>query len=256
MEIDVLTNHQNTIYTDVNMDYACYVLLTLINLALTVGGSLVVVFLWLRQRVFYIHPSLNVLNNFVVKCISSGIIAIWFLYYLSIFISYLIVIENHYDQRIGCIHTDKSYDAYLSFIVSWSVLSAFMQTVLLGLFIHPIYNRALWRGQNNDGNSKLMKRVKKAIIFTFISLITDVLTTVFAYTVNCKGTNEAVFGLTLNLVINHSITIACFDHWRNILWPWNFKSRDTLQQKNKNEVISSNPTGLTQEQNNQDEGTN
>ena len=195
------------------------------NFTLTVGTGLVYLFLWFKQRVFYIHPSLKVLNNKIVQSISTGIMVLWLLYYFVLYFCYFFFVHYHFHKEGGCLVTENSHDAYFFIIISWTVISILMQIVLLGLFVYPVLKRTLWQSdQNYEGTNRLMKRVKKAILLASICLATDLLSILMTHFLFRENTNGVTFNFSLNLQINHLVTIAYFDYWKNMLWPWNLKS--------------------------------
>jgi len=49
---------------------ACNILPPIGNITLTIGSGFVYLFLWFRQRIFYVHSSLKVLNNKCVRVFS------------------------------------------------------------------------------------------------------------------------------------------------------------------------------------------
>ena len=225
---------------DIDIDFTCNCLPRVGNIALTFGSGLVYLFLWFRQRVFYIHPSLKILNNRLVQVFSHIIMVVWFLYYISLYFFYFYLVQYRITKEGGCVVTDSSHDFYTSLIISWTAVSILMQIILLGLFIYPIFKRTLWRGsQNKGGNIRLMRRVHKAFVLTLICLFTDVLSVVMTKVFFVKHASSAIFPFSINLQINHLVTIACFDHWKRLLWPWKFKSRKGVPRRRKSEAVSS-----------------
>ena len=227
----IRNNYPNGSYLGLNIEKVCDVFPALSNIALCSGNGLVFLFLWFRQRVFYVHPSMKSLNNKVVICVSSGIMGMWFLYYLFLSISYFFLVEYDFQKYGGCLAKESSYDSYTALTISYSVVSIVMQFLLLGLFIYPILKLTSWRkNHHRNRNSNLIQRVKKAVILTFICCFTDVATIITYRVFNAKNENGEFFDFNLNLMINHLVCIACFDQWKKILWPWNFNPRkDSLQ---------------------------
>ena len=196
---------------------------TRINLvAITGGNGFVYLFLWLRQRVIYVHPSLKVLNNKYVSFFSFVILILWILFLISIFSAYLIKVQYNFNKKSGCILDKDSVKPYNEMVFTWTAVSISMQISLLGLFIYPILKQARWRDQQNNPN--VMRRVKKAVVFASICLGTDIATivTYSFFAIGCV-INSAVWVYGINLLINHLITIGCFDHWKKLLWPWNVR---------------------------------
>ena len=200
----------------------CETIPTLRDFSYSLGNGLVYLFLWLRQKVFYIHPSLKILNGRWVKIFSNGIMVIWSLFCFSLIFVYFTRVKHHFNEYVGCLISEESFDAFLILILSFLIVASFMQVVLLGLFVYPILKQSSWRNrQNNVSNSCLMRRVKKAVILASICLATDFLSLVLVLSFYEKNVNVETFGFSVNVVVNHVITVACFDNWKQIIWPWN-----------------------------------
>ena len=124
-------------------DYAstCRTFSILAYFTATFASGLVFCFLWFKQRVFYIHPCLKKLNNKIVQGISNGVMVIWFLYYVSLYFCYFLLVHTRFNNEGGCLPTESSYEAYFFITASWISISILMQIILLGLFIHPILKR-------------------------------------------------------------------------------------------------------------------
>ena len=85
-----------------------------------------------------------------------------------------------------------------------------------------------------------MKRVKKATLLASICLAADLLSILATQFLFVKNANAAIFPHNINLVINHLVTIAYFDHWKQLLWPWYHKpSNGSRQSRAKSDGISS-----------------
>ena len=221
-----------------SLQTACQILPRIGIFTLTIGTGLVYLFLWFRQRVFYVHPSINILNNRLVRATSWGIILVWFLYYISAMISYFVLVEYQFDKNGRClVATGRSSSIYFYISFSWVVVSILMQIALLGLFIFPIIRRTLWRTLEENRNSVLLQRVRKAIIITVVCLASDILSAIFTQTLTRP--HETGFNATysINLLINHLATVACFDYWKLMLWPWKHYPSNT-----KNQIQKSDPS--------------
>ena len=240
-EYHVIFNNYSSHNLMVDGSAVCDTILTLGNMSFTVASGLVYLFLWFRQRVFYIHPSLKILNNKLVQGFSNSVMIIWLLYYLTTGLCYFILVRYDFRQEGGCVINQNSLHTLLNLIVSWATVSIVMQIILLGLFAYPILKRASWRvhHEHDHHNSCLIIRVKKAIILTSISLLIDVFSITSSLLFNPGNTNEVLFDFSLNLMINHLVTIACFDHWKELLWPWNFKISEKLHQNGKKSETTS-----------------
>ena len=245
----VFTNHPQGQHHLRDYTSTCKTFSILANFTITFGSGLVFSFLWFKQRVFYIHPCLKKLNNKIVQGISNGVMVIWFLYYVSLYFCYFILVHYHFNKQGGCLVTESSHDAYFFLIISWTSISILMQIVLLGLFIYPMLKRTLWQSdQNHERSNGLMQRVKKATLLASICLATDLLSILATQFLFVKNANAVIFPFSINLVINHLVTIVCFDHWKNLLWPWYHKpSNDSHQSRAKSDGISSPSTMSTRD---------
>ena len=220
----------------------CDIMPTISIVSITIGSGFVYLFLWFRQRVFYVHPSLKVLSNKVVKFISYSILAIWFICYASLLVSYLSLVRHRFKRTVGCRVEESAFSIHTSIIISSVIVSIVMQIGLLFLFLNPMFKSSLWRNQQqNERNTSLLGRVKKAIILALICLATDVLTIALTVSVPKKANSIALPSLVTNLVINHLVTVACFDHWRKLLWPWGICLKN-VSTDNQQKNISTTPT--------------
>jgi len=195
---------------------------------LIVATGLTYLFLWERQRVFYINPSLKVLNSNLIKATSYLVLIVWVAYFIPVVIIYCVIVQYELQYPEGCRAVRGSLRSYRSIIVSWHSVSAFMQLALLGLFINPMFNRLLILSQSKrkkqgssrkSSISRLMSRVKRAVIITTICLISDVVSGISVILLFRLNTNNFTFPYNINLVVNLFGVIGCFDNWKNIVWP-------------------------------------
>ena len=203
----------------------------------TVGNGLVYSFLWLRQRVIYVHPSLKVLNNKYVRVFSFLVLILWILFWISIVTAYFTKVQYNRSRNNGCSINEDSADPYKEIVVTWNGVSILMQISMLSLFIYPILKQASWRNQQSKPN--LMRKVKKAVVFASICLGTDIVSIV-VYSIlgtECVA-NSTIWVFDISLLINHLITIGCFDHWKKLLWPWNEKISGVVRvESDSNETV-------------------
>ena len=214
----------------------CNTLPTASNIAISIGSGFVYLILWFRQRIFYVHPSLKILSNKIVKHISDSIIAVWLISYLILFVSHLSLVHYRYKVPVGCIVDETAHRSYSILVLVWLIVSILTQISLLFHFLYPIFKSSLWRNQQQyERNTSLFSRVKKAVALASICLATDILTIILRAILITRNSSIVLSIFTTNLVINHLMAIACFDHWKYLLWPWKFclknVSADVRQQK-------------------------
>ena len=187
---------------------------------LMIGLSLVYLFLWLRQRLFYTEPLVKDVTAKVAQWLSNCILVIWVIYLISISLSYFLVVDYEYSDRFSCVTSNSTESNYESIIWSWAVVSVLMQIILLGLFIHPLYKQNSWSKKAPGQKPSLQKRIKKAVILAAICLASDItlplLTKVFI-----TPDGDLIFTFyNINLVVNQLATVACFDNWKAKIFPW------------------------------------
>jgi len=225
---------------------ACDVLPRIGISAVTLGTGFVYLFLWLRQRVFYIHPSMTNLNNKFVSAISLGIILLWFLYYVPATFSYFFLVQYQFHEEGGCLVDGRTSQAYLYIIISWLIVSVTMQIALLGLFVFPIIKRSFLGAQGMNRHSALHRQMRKAIIITIVCLLSDILSAGITWVFQIPNVTSFFALYSLNLSVNHLATVACFDQWKLMLWPWNFNSNIRPSKSDaKTSGLEDNKTKLT-----------
>ena len=201
-------------------DTICSALIAISDMTLTIGTCLVYVFLWLRQRIFYVLPPLKVLSNKCVKIFSTVILIVWFLYFAVLITCYFLFVRYKFDSLSACktAHKDAN-DAIFYIIISWVIMTVLMELSLLGLFIFPLLNQERWRKKTIkklNSTSVVIMRVKKATKLTLISALSDIVAFVLSFVVKGPITS-AVFNL--NMLVNLLAAIGCFTHWKSLLFP-------------------------------------
>ena len=219
----------------VEAEIACNTLTRLDTFLLAISNGLVYLFLWLRQSIFYIQPHLKALNKKCVRVFSAGILFVYLAFGIALFVVYLITFQYEINESGFCqSESNIGSDGWsnTALILVFTVVSILMQIVLLYLFVNPSLKRRLWRdSQQIERSSRLMRRVRKAIVLASICIGTDIFASIANYVLFEEHTNRVLFPYSVNLVINCLVAIACFDWWKQILWPCKTKSRaDTSEQ--------------------------
>ena len=215
------------------LEVACQILPRFGLLGVYVGTGLVYLFLWCRQRVFYISPSLKELNNKKVKIVSYFVLGLWICYFVPTAIVYCGIVRYKMLRPGGCLVAVNSLLVYRDILISWVSVSVFLQISFLGLFVNPIINHTRIQVEYSTRSSpmvsssstKLIRRVKRASFLTFMCLISDALSaavTILAYRID---SNNLTFTYNLNLVLNLLAIIGCFDNWVTLVWPWNVSGK-------------------------------
>ena len=219
-----------TIQTTVEIEIACNALARLAITFVAVGNGLVYLFLWLRQSIFYVQPHLKVLNKKWVLGFSLSVLIFYLAFGILLFVVYLITFRYEINE-LGFCQSESNLGSdgwsYSVLFLVFSLGSILMQIALLWLFVNPLLKRRLWRDtQQAERSCCLMQRVKKAIVLASICIFIDVCAFSANYLLYEEHANRVVFPYSVNLVVNCSVAIACFDCWKQIPRPWKMKSQE------------------------------
>ena len=224
-------------------EIACHVLPQGSALAICFGYYFIYTFLWLRQSIFYTHSALKVLHNNKLKSFSIFILSSYFLTALSFFIAHLILVQHGFSKTTGfCLLQIEAgiLTLYVQLLISWNVLSMVMQTSLLGLFVYPLLKQSSWyKNQQGMQNHRMLLLVKKAVVLASVCLVTDIFTVIYFTLMFDANSNNPSFIYTLNLVINHLLTIPCFGVWKKLLWPWRLKCHKIFSNTSVEKTLTS-----------------
>ena len=240
VEWNAVFSHKSkqSIYAD---EIACNVLPHISASAICFGNVFVYIFLWLRQSIFYVHPSLKILYNNKLKAFSVSVLILYLLLGLFLFFAHSVIARYALNKAGFCVaHVNIVNDAlYLQLLFSWNILSIVMQVLLLGLFIYPLVKQSSWhKNQQGMQNNRLLQLVIKAVILASVCLVTDIGSLVSLGLVYGEDTNNPSFLYTSNLVINYLVTIACFSIWKKLFWPWRVQCRYISSVTNTDEISS------------------
>ena len=124
----------------VGAEIACNVLARTTNFLLAVCKSLVYLFWWFRQSIYYVQPHLKVLNTQHVRNFSVSVSIFYFVIGVSLFVVYLITSEYKTNETGFCYGESKIGSnswSYSTLILVLTRLSVSMQIALLCcLLIH------------------------------------------------------------------------------------------------------------------------
>ena len=224
---NITKQHHNTV------KIACNILPVIGGFAISFGNFFVYVFLWLRQSIFYVHSSLNFLYNTCLKVFSIFVLISYFLFGISLLSAYFIKVRYALNEFGICQFRVENDDdtSYLQILIAWNIASILIQISLLGLFIYPLLKQASWQKKlsmkgnkvKSTKNTRMLRRVKKAVTLASVCLLTDILTLAAVSLAFEKNANNTSVMYDINLAINFLVTIVCFDYWKKLLWPWNTK---------------------------------
>ena len=230
-----LSWHQST------ADYICDVLSCFGIFFFGLNANLFILFLWLRQRIFYVHPCMEMMNfKFAIKSLSFTILFASLLSFLSVCFSFMVVIRYRFSKNDCALKVGLHKD-FEKLVVAWSLTSILVQISLLFLFVYPIYK--LKGRRNNERVAKLRRDAIKAAVLASICFLTDLLSCIVVASFSESNANLRVLPGSLNLVINQLVAVVCFPQWKQFLWPWNAIANRSL--KNRDEVSPTTVNELT-----------
>ena len=217
-----LVTFHNLSMSETTADVMCDVLPRFDVITQGISIALVMLFLWFRQRTFYVHSYIKIKFYKVCKFFSYVVLIMCII--LGIYSLIIYMIEVHYRYFAGYCLTEIVWDQ-VSLIVFYPVLYslAALQSFLLILFIFPIFSLRSQRShetQHKKEIARLSRKAHRAMILTSICLLTDGASQLVFVTYYRRYLVFGFFPYNINLVVNHLVTIACFDCWKTMLWPW------------------------------------
>ena len=154
---------------------------------------------------------------------SFNYIALILLIFLCIYLLtiYIIKVEYRYFEGNCLVKIDWDKDLLL---IGYSIFLPVLvlQIFLLHLFVYPIKALQDQRNRNNEVD-RLNGKVLKASLLAFLCLATNEIFSILFVAFNQHQFWLGYFPFNINLAINYLATIACFDCWKIMLWPWNLK---------------------------------
>nr|XP_039270452.1 uncharacterized protein LOC120345121 [Styela clava] len=209
----------------------CNILFKVANASLLFSSFLAYLFLWTRQRVFYIHKALRPLNSKTLTVTSYVILVLWILYSVTSIVAIAILPRYDYEVGVGCRLDIDSSTSLRIISSSFVVVTALMQVCLLVLFIYPIVKRSIISsqmsrrrsgkspGSENSPLTRIMWRVKKAIALSVVCIVTDIAAPVIATLTYSSDKTTFTPPYVISLTVNMMCLIFCFDNWHTMLVP-------------------------------------
>ena len=143
-----ILNDEEKIYADA----MCQVVRAIIALTLFIGTDLISLFLWMRQRIFYVDSEFKMFNYKCVRFINVASVIGMLLYELVILTCYIIFAQYQFDSFISLctIVPDLENIFWLQIIRNlFGAKTLVIELLLLGLFIFPLKKYETWRKNNN-----------------------------------------------------------------------------------------------------------
>ena len=205
-------------------DVMCDVLPRLDVFAHGVCTSLVMLFLWIRQRTFYRYSNLQWKYFKCCKGFSYAVAIMFIILDIYLCIVYMTKMRYRYVAGNCLIEMDWG-KAYVLLIFPSFYIPFILQLCLLLLFVCPL--KALRAHQKREGllHNQLDSINIKAIWLAVLCVYTDDVVFPLFTELYEKLSVTPFFPLNISLVIYHLTTIVSFYCWREMLWPWKIKSR-------------------------------
>ena len=210
-------------------DMGCQAAIMFFNFAFIIGKDLIYFFLWIRQRIFYIHPEIKMFNNKCVRLISVGSIIGMLLWEAVMLICYFIFARYRFDSSTSlCTVVDSEVASWFLTVYILQVIKiTVINLILLSLFIFPLKKYETLRKKNCinglNSTSALHKAVKKVIFLSVIASISDILSVIVPLLLHHVALYTIFFAVSnISMLINLFAAIGCFDDWKSILCPCKF----------------------------------
>ena len=205
-----------------DVEILCRIFSRVVIFGYSVCSALVILYLWFRQSIFYVHSSLKIIDFKFAKLFSVSVLTFYILFYISVCIAYLVIIQYRYIAGT-CLIQESSIDSFFTIIILWIIVTIMMQIALLGLFIYPIYKINLREGQLTGEVLRLRQKAKKAAVLALLCFVSDLLLILVRTLLHEDNATIVASTYSVNLIINQLATLACFDHSKHLLWPWSKK---------------------------------
>ena len=214
-----------------SLDVVCNVLCRLDISIYVIINILVMLFLWFKQRTFYLHSHFQ--RNFKeCKLCSYAVLIVNIVLNVAAFIYYMYELQHQYVGGFCFLTTRFPSSSVImykrivltvskAFLISVGMSSFLLHVIFLLLFICPLINLRSQRSRKVQQKNQLdclRRKMIRAICLAAICSATDIV----AYLLLIFVARGSIF--TTDVVINHLAIIACFDCWKKLLWPWNIKS--------------------------------
>lgn len=189
----------------------------------TVTGYL---FLWVRQRVLYVHPVLVVLNGKRLSIVSYVVLSAWLILTVGLVVSGFILLQYEYYEHVGCVIRKANRKHLIGLFLSFVFIGSFIQVLLVALFIYPIVKQSNisihFFGKKNvsRSSSRAGCLVKKSIILSTACLVFNIAWVIFPVLVHRNEKGNSIFSYGICLTINVILIICYFDYWKLLLWHW------------------------------------
>jgi len=191
----------------------CYALCKLYDFAIFFTNFSILLFLWLRQRSFYLHPSLSVLNQFLpIRLLNWTSLLL-----LTVGVAVPSVVwlagDNYTSSNTFVCVLKSVTETDMRPVITGLVLSIICHCMLLGLVVYPLCKQADVR----------RKRIYRFIIRTTVTATVCIIGNCTALVLThhlSKSSYRPVrvkTVITLNTLINVFSLVFSFEVWRDIL---------------------------------------
>ena len=193
-------------------DY-CYALCELYDFGIFFTHFAILLFLWMRQRSFYLHPSLSVLNKHLPIRLLNWTSLLLLTVGIAVASAIWLAADNHTSSKTFVCVVKSVTEIDMNPWIAGLALSLICQCILLGLVVYPLCKQA---------------DVRKRRIYRFI--IRTIVTATVCFTCNAVTLGSTYFlaqssyrivsistVIDLNLLSNVFSVVFSFEVWRDIL---------------------------------------
>lgn len=207
-------------------DYGCDVGIKFKLFNYVISINLLYLLLWLRQRIFYSHPTMKFLNTRLIRFFGWSTAAIILLGLISTSTIFLVA-GKYVGTQWGCvIHDSPLIKIRWMIMISCTIVS---QLLLLSLFVYPLVKHRLRssvsRGSSTHSDS-IIQLIKRATVTTAICIATDLGFALVIFKFAHKIMTMTTFLYDVNILVNVICVICSFPNWRVRMLGCSHRKRD------------------------------
>lgn len=200
-------------------DFHCNVIIKLEIVLYALPIATIYVFLWLRQRLLYQHPTMRLLSSRTTRVVSWVTLAMMIVAELGTALIFLIV-RQYRSSEYGCLLKESS----LANIIPWLIIlvsSVIFQGSLLMLFVYPLWNQRnkMKSFQSEHQNIDVLRPIiVRVLVMTSVCVFSDVVAALVTLTTENILISNILYDF--NLLVNLIGIVCSFKDWPERLTPF------------------------------------
>ncbi|XP_076813924.1 uncharacterized protein LOC143460339 [Clavelina lepadiformis] len=197
--------------------------------------------LWLRQKIFYLHPAMRHITSIVTNVISWSFFIIMLISTCSSLVIYVIGNSPSYSNISACVMADNAVKSQMPEHVILSVtitLIVVYRTLFLGLLIYPLMKHGRDLKECNMGQkhlNELLAVVRRVLVADCLCIAIFIAVAVLTDRLSQQSSFLLILIWEVELVLGFIFIMSSFIDWRKRLLPFCIRStsRRTRRQSSK-----------------------